>query len=434
MALLKDLWNFDQTLSQPLFYSEFSTLNDFYNISNATPEILKNLQIENLRKSYGNKAAYAQLNQFLQEMMGSNQGTEEDLFAKLVQGINKGLDEFRKNENKENPDWNKKGYYDELNGIIQEINMIVNQASGNEGIPAPSLDAIKKAVGYHKYSDFIAAKGQYLEDLGKWVMQRAGLAGFQTGAWQATDKFFGETSQASIIEDAMGLLLDGVEDFEKPLGNFITVKAKGYNKVKQHEKVGIDSALQDWVNSIKELNGATVLNGRVQIGSNVSSPAEFARLMRLIENNPSAEVDISVSLSDNLYQEIQKLTVNIQAKSNVERHLANAGNRSLYHMDPSDNYYNKWLAFSYTDPVINQTAVSNAEQNAQYPEFAAYVNYNLSKNINNTVYGRNEYYLTTEGFTDLATLMQQRGFYIRIADSTLSYMQFLANNFKTIYQ
>lgn len=434
MALLKDLWNFDQSLSQPLFYGSFKTLNDFYNTSGATPEILKNLQVEALRKAYGNKAAYAQLNQFLQEMMGSKQGTEEDLFAKLVQGINKGLDEFRKNANKENPEWNKKGYYDELDNIVQEINSIVDQASGEPGIPAPSLDAIKHAVGYHSYSDFIAAKGQYLEDIGKWVMQRAGLAGFQTGAWQATDMFFGETAQASIIEDAMGLLLDGVQDFEQPLGNFLTVKAKGYNQAKKPQQQAIDKKLQDWVNSVKELNGLTVLNGRVQIGSNISSPAEFARLVRLIENNPSADVAISISLSDNLYQEIQKMTVNIQAKSNVERHLANAGNRSLYHMDPSDGYYSKWLAFSNTDPVVNQTAVTDSEQNTQYEEFAAYVNYNLSKNINNTVYGRNEYYLTSEGFTDLATLMEQRGFYIRIANNTLSYMQFLANSFKTIYQ
>ena len=155
--------------------------------------------------------------------------------------------------------------------------------------------------------------------------------------------------------------------------------------------------------------------------------------MRLINNNPSKDVGISVSLSDNLYQEIQKLSVNIQAKSNIERHLANAGNRSLYHINNNDKYYNQLLSFSETKPVVDKTAVSEKEQNTPYEIFSAYVNYNLSKNINNTVYGRNEYYITMEGFTDLATLMEKRGFYIRIADAQLSYRQFLKNSFRTIY-
>ena len=433
MALLKDLWNFDQTLPQPLFYSKFSSLNSFYNMSQATPENLKNLQIKNLRQAYANKESFTQLNKFIQDLMGDKQGTEEDLFAKLVQGVNEGLDEFRKAENKQNPDWNKKNYYTKLDNIVEQINNVVNQATGEQGIPMPSIQAIKTAIGQHNYLDFKNEKAQYLEDLGKWIMLRAGLAGFQTGQWQAIDKFFGESSQTFLIEDAMGLLLENAETFEQPQDNFIQVQIQGYKQANQEGKAQANKQLQDWVNSIQELNGLQVAEGKVTIGSHISSAEEFAQLMRLIDNNPSADAGITISLSDNLYQQIQKVSVNIQAKSNIERHLANKGNRSLYSINPGDKYYSQLLNFSYTDPVTKYTAVTAKEQNTPYAEFSAYVNYCLSKDINNTVYGRNEYYLTLEGFTDLATLMEKRGFYIRIANSMLSYMQFLANSYHTIY-
>lgn len=435
MALLKDLWHFDQTQSPSLFYGSLNSLNEFYDTSQASPEILKQLQITGLKQAYANKgAAYQQLNNFLSQMLGSTQGTEEDLFAKLVQGINEGLEGFRSKENRINADWNKKEYYEKLDNIIIELNNLVNQVSGENGIPAPSLNGIKRAVGYHNFHDFIREKGEYLEQLGAWIMERAGLTGLATGAWQATDKFFGEESQKSIIEDAMGLLLDGTQQLNNSSNNFLTVSIRNYNKAGENAKAVMDKELQEWIDSIQELNGLKVLNGKVIVGTNISSTADFANLIRLINNNPIASIGLSVSLSDNLYQEIQKLSVNIQAKSNVERHLANKGKRSLYHINANDKYYSQLLRFSKTAPVKKKTAVTIEEQNTGYEEFVAYANYNLSKNILNTVYGRNEYYLTAEGFTDLATLMEKRNFYIRIENSVLSYQEFLKNSFRTIYQ
>ena len=157
-------------------------------------------------------------------------------------------------------------------------------------------------------------------------------------------------------------------------------------------------------------------------------------LISLVNNHPTANIKISVFLSEGLYKQIQELSVNIQAKSNTRRHLANLGKRSMYSVDFQDKYYNQLVKFSKMSPVRDKTAVSEEEQNAQYQEFAAYVNYNLSKDISKTVYGRNEYYLTTEGFADLATLMEKRDFFIKIKDITLSYQQFLLNKFQTAYE
>lgn len=434
MALLSELWHFDRTKSPMLFYGGLKDLNTFYNENNASPEILKAIQIQELKTAYANKGgAYAALNNFLQTMLGSTQGTEEDLFAKLVQGINEGLNGFKSKENRD-VGWTKASYYDKLDNIVKQIEQLANQAAGTEGIPAPSIDAVKHAVGYYDFNGFIQAKGQYLEDLGAWIMEMAGLTGFSTGSWQAVDKFFGEKAQSSIIEDAMGLLMDGTQHLKGGSSNFLSVQIQNYNKLNTAGKRQADAELQQWVNSISELNGAQVLNGRVKIGSDISTPEQFASAISLINNNASsAKANLSISLSDNLYQQIQKLSVNIQGKSNIERHLANKGNRSLYSIDPSDKYYSQLSLFSHMAPVTQETAVTAEEQNTPYKEFAAYVNYNLSKNINNTVYGRNEYYLTVEGFTDLATLMEKRNFYIRIKDSFLSYKQFLNNSFRTIY-
>lgn len=448
MGFLKDLWNFDQSKKPSLFYGKLSSLNNFYDVSKASPEILKEMQIRNLKAAYASKgASYEALNAFLKDLLGTTQGTEDDLFAKLTNGINKGLDEFRSAKNKENKNWIKENwtnqngkqvfnesgiYFNELEDIISQINSLVNSVSGEKGIPAPSLDLIKNAIRNHNKMDFINAKGQYLEDIGAWIMERAGLAGFTTGAWKAEDKFFGENFEASIIEDAMGLIIgDGSAFKNNTSGNFLQVKIQNYSKMRDGQKVTANKNLQDWVNSVKELNGASVLNGTVTIGSNISSADEFAKLMRLINNNPSANLSLSISLSSDLHKQIRDLSVNIQGKSNIERHLANNGNRSLYHM--SGGEYEKIAFFSKTYPVTSGSAVSSEEFNEKYKEFAAYANYNLSKNINNTVYGRNEFYITKEGFADLATLMEQRGFYIRIQDTALSYAQFLENSFRTIY-
>ena len=434
MAFLKDLWNFDPTTSPSLFYGSLSSLNEFYDTSLATPEILRSIQVEELRKIYKNKGlGYERLNEFLRTALGDTQGTENDLFAKLVNGINEGLDQFRNRENKINKNWNTIEYYNKLDDILSQITEIVNTASGGKGIPAPSLEPIKTAVGHWKYYDFIAAKGQYLEDLGAWIMEMAGLSGLSTGSWQAIDKFFDENAQKSLIEDAMGLVLGDSKEWKGSSNNFLQVQIQNYSKANPAKQQALNKELQNWINSIEGLNGAKVLDGKVTIGTNISSAEQFTKLIRLIENNPTSNIKISISLSENLYKTIQNLSVNIQAKSNVNRHLANAGNRSKYKMSFNDKYYNQLKRFSKMDPVVKQTAVTEKEQETAHEEFAAYVNYSLSKNINKTVYARNEFYLTKEGFTDLATLMEKRGFCIRIKNAVLSYKQFLENKFETAY-
>ena len=262
-------------------------------------------------------------------------------------------------------------------------------------------------------------------------MMRSGLAGFTTGAWKAEDKFFGENFEASIIEDAMGLLLNNQSFNNISSNNFLTLKIEGYKHKSPKNKQKADKNLQDWINSIKELNGAQVVNGEVKIGAGISSTQEFMDWMSLI-NNADPKLNLSISLSTGLYEQIRKLSVNIQGKSNIERHLANDGRRSLFRIKNSAEYQ-QLVDFSKTASVKMHSAVSEEEFNQEYEEFVAYANYNLSKNINSTVYARNEFYITKEGFSDLATLMEKRGFYIRLKDSMMSYNRFLKNNFETIY-
>ena len=206
--------------------------------------------------------------------------------------------------------------------------------------------------------------------------------------------------------------------------------------MQKEKKEEVNKELQSWLNSISELNGLKAAEGKVIVGTNISSVKDFMDLISLIgRHQGSAGIGLSINLSENLYSQIKNLSVNIQGKSNVERHLANTGKkskRSKYHIK-DDKYYDQLHKFSFMKPVRDKTAVTEEEQNTKYREFAAYANFSLSNNINNTVYGRNEYYITMEGFTDLATLMYQRGFYIRIKQSTLSYLEFLQNNFETIY-
>lgn len=437
--LIKDIWNFDKKKNPPLFYNKYNSLNEFFDIAKADPQTLKEIQTKELRLMYKTKGAgYEQLNKFLKDILGDKQGTEEDLFAILVNTINEGLDEWRK-ESRINKNWTEEKrsglYYHKLDDIISQINTAVDNASNESGgIPAPSLEAIKKAVGYHKKDDFIAAKGKYLEDLAAWILMRAGLVGFSTGAWQAQDKFFNEDSATSIIEDAMGFLVPANGNFSNnSKDNFLGVKIQNYSSMSKSNKQKVNRQLQEWVNSIEGLKGLKVANGEVQIGANISNINDFMNLTRLVENNSAkAKISLSLKFSSGLYEEIQKMSVNIQGKSNIERHLANAGNRSLYYV--SGDTYDKWVEFSKTAPVKNHSAVSQQEFNTKYKEFSAYANYNLSKNINRTVYARNEFYITKEGFADLATLMEKRDFCIRIKDTEMSYARFLLNGFKTIYE
>ena len=100
MALLREFWNFDQTKNPSLFYKKFESLNSFFESTKASPENLYNTQKQVLIAAYSGKEPYKQLNQFLKDVLGDKQGTEEDLFARLVKGINEGLDAFRSRENK----------------------------------------------------------------------------------------------------------------------------------------------------------------------------------------------------------------------------------------------------------------------------------------------------------------------------------------------
>lgn len=423
-------------MRRSLFYDDFISLNNFFDTSLATPANLLDIQKKTLYANYNQKDSYKHLNNFITQLLGDKQGTEEDLFARLVNGINEGLDQFRSNTKQINKNWaqERKQYYHKLDLIVKEIKDLVNKTAGTEGIDPPSIQPIIDAVANNEYQKFKDEKGKYLEDLGAWIIQMSGLEGFSTGAWQATDKFFGEKAQASIIEDVMGLLLDGTKKFTSSNKNFLELKIKRYKEANSTRKQELDKELQEWINSIKKLNGLNVLDGKVKIGTNIDSPENFAKLIRLVETNSStAKANFSIAFSDNLYQEIQKLSVNIQGKSNIRRHLVNDKTRSLYHIDFNDKYYHQLLLFSKTSPVIKHTAVSLKKQQTKYKEFAAYVNYNLSHNINNTVYGRNEFYLTKEGFTNLATLMEKRNFYIKIKDIALSYQEFLNNSFKTTY-
>ena len=423
-------------MRRSLFYDDFISLNNFFDTSLATPANLLDIQKKTLYANYNQKDSYKHLNNFITQLLGDKQGTEEDLFARLVNGINEGLDQFRSNTKQINKNWaqERKQYYHKLDLIVKEIKDLVNKTAGTEGIDPPSIQPIIDAVANNEYQKIKEEKGKYLEDLGAWIIQMSGLEGFSTGAWQATDKFFGEKAQASIIEDVMGLLLDGTKKFTSSNKNFLELKIKRYKEANSTRKQELDKELQEWINSIKKLNGLNVLDGKVKIGTNIDSPENFAKLIRLVETNSStAKANFSIAFSDNLYQEIQKLSVNIQGKSNIRRHLVNDKTRSLYHIDFNDKYYHQLLLFSKTSPVIKHTAVSLKKQQTKYKEFAAYVNYNLSHNINNTVYGRNEFYLTKEGFTNLATLMEKRNFYIKIKDIALSYQEFLNNSFKTTY-
>ena len=75
-------------------------------------------------------------------------------------------------------------------------------------------------------------------------MSRAGLMGATTGQWQAIDKFFGEQNQASLIEDAMGLLL---QDFKSnnTSNNFLQIQIQNYNTSSISKKQEMNRELQD---------------------------------------------------------------------------------------------------------------------------------------------------------------------------------------------
>lgn len=440
MGLLRDLWHFDQTLNPSLFYDKLAPLNDFFDNESASPEVLLKIQVDALKQSYYGKKAVEQLNKFLDSLIGeADKGTDRDLFAKLVQGINAGLNGWH-NKSRSLKDWNQKDRENTISNmekLVQELERVVMKVNPNNGIvSAPNISKLTNLLKNDSTNiwQYNSAKGQYLEDLGTWIVNMAGLNGLNTGNWKTMDSFFGENFNAQLIEDIQGLLINDKTPIQKSSSSFINLTVSNYNKMEKSNTAKVDSELQKWVNEVLKLNGVKVNNGKVNISSSISTAQDFANVMRLVnDGTSSANLSISVTLSEDIYKQIRNLGVNIQSKSNYKRHLMNNGNRQKYSMINAPEY-DLLRDFSTMEPVTKGTAVSNREFNSQYEEFAAYANLNLSKNILKTGYARNEFYLTTEGFSDLATLMQRRGFYIRIADSALSYRKFLNNSFNTIYE
>ncbi len=437
MAYLRQKWNFHKDLNPALFYNKYQNLNDFLedDSSKYSPEAFLSIQKNVLRASYNNKVPYKKLNEFLQQIRdeAKKQGIEEDLFANLVNGINAEL--MRAGGLSERKELNK--YKDSANEYLKKLIDIVNLVKGDGVVSQENIPKLDNLEALIKNKDFDTAnreKGVFLEEVGRWIVQEAGLTGFITGDWKAEDTFFNEDTENQLIEDIMGLCLpEQNNNFVNKGGISVAILGydkKGSAKLKQKQ----NKKLQNWVNSIQELNGKTVNEGEVNIATEISSVEEFVNLIRLIENNRnSANFKIVIKLDEKLYRNLQQLTVNIQSKSNADRHLTNNGKRALYSIPADDEYFLNWKKFSQSDVVKNREAVSEEEFTNEYEEFVAYTNYSLSKNLSNTIYGRNEFYLTKEGFLDLADLMDLKKFYIHIIKKKMSYKEFLENTFKTSY-
>lgn len=440
MGYLKDLWHFDQSLNPSLFYDKLAPLNNFFDNDSASPEIFLKIQVDALKEAYAGKKAVEQLNKFLDSLIGeANKGTDNDLFAKLVQGINNGLNGWH-NASNSLKDWNqneREATISNIENLVQELEKVVDNVNPNEGkVSAPDITRLINLLKNDSTRpwQYYRAKGQYLEDLGTWIVNKAGLNGLNTGSWKTMNSFFGENFNAQLIEDIQGLLLEDMTSIQKSSNSFINLSVIGYNKMNEQKQVAISDELQEWVSSVLKLNGTKMNKGKIDVSSSISTAQDFSNLMRLVNNKASsANLKITITLSEDIYKQIRNLGVNIQSKSNYKRHLMNNGNRQKYSMINAPEY-DLLKDFSTTEPVMNKTAVNEQEFNQQYKEFAAYANLNLSNNILKTGYARNEFYLTTEGFSDLATLMQRRGFYIRIANLTLSYKEFLNNSFNTMYE
>lgn len=436
MGYLKDLWNFEQGREKSIFYGRLKDLNKFFDNKQASPEVLLKMQVDALKQSYQGKKAVEQLNNFLNSLVGeAYKGTDNDLFAKLVKGINSGLNGWH-NASKSLKDWNqsdRETTISNIENLVQELEKVVANVNPNEGkVSAPDITKLTNLLKNDstKSWQYYQAKGQYLEDLGTWIVDKAGLNGLNTGSWKTMDSFFGEDFNAQLIEDIQGLLLEDMTPIQKSSNSFINLSIVKYNKMNEQEQAKVSRELQEWVDNILKLNGTKINKGKIDISSSISTAQDFSNLMRLINDKvSSANLNIIITLSEDIYKQIHNLGVNIQSKSNYKRHLMNKSNRQKYSMINATEY-NLLKDFSTT-----KAANDNRDEvfNKEYEEFVAYVNYNLSSNILKTGYARNDFYLTTEGFSDLATLMERRSFYIRIVDLTLSYRQFLNNSFNTIY-
>lgn len=437
-TLLRDIWNFDQSKNPSLFYGKLSDLNNFLSEVYSL-EQLKELQIQTLKRAYGKNKPYKQLNKFLKEIQKpKNIATDADLFSKLAKGVNAGLD--GNGVPKDINTWDSGAYLDNIKTILAELTTAIDKAANStDGIDPPSLDRLENFINGQSTELFKDIKGDFLEEIGTWVMVKAGLFGASTGAWVAKDKFFNEAQAQQVIEDVMGFLFDDAQIFTpKPsLSNswFLSYKITGYKYLSPEDKQIKNAELENWVKNIEQLNGLKVKNGQVIVTvDKLSSIQDFFNWVRIFQNHSNPNLKLTLKLGSGLYEELQKLSVNIQAKSNVGRHLTNNNKRSLYSINTKDKYYNQLVYFNSTKPVQERSAVSEQEYNQPLKIFAAYANFCLSKDIaKRTIYGRNQFYLTEEGFSDLSTLMSKRGFAVRISETAVSYQRFLENSYNTIY-
>jgi len=82
---------------------------------------------------------------------------------------------------------------------VQELEKVVDNVNPNEGkVSAPDITRLINLLKDDSTRpwQYYRAKGQYLEDLGTWIVNKAGLNGLNTGSWKTMDSFFGENFNA----------------------------------------------------------------------------------------------------------------------------------------------------------------------------------------------------------------------------------------------
>ena len=446
VQLLQEFWDLKNTkYEKDLFYGKYSLLNNFYGNEYSSQE-LYNLQRTCLIDAYKDKPAVKKINDFIKRTMNGKEGTDDDSFGKLVRGINEGLQGFSMDSEE-----GKQQYLDYINNLDTIINEI-KQLPGNRQIPFPDIKKLTKIASKNDFSqsEYVTAKGAYLEEVGQWIVQQAGLLGFETGSWYSKDSFFNEKSEKQMIEDIIGILR---EDIDKKLdltdeGRMIKVKIRNYDDLDTEQRAkarnALRSGVKEWMEKTKKMLVIKSKKGKggnyiqdteyVKIGldeKSFSKIGDFINALDMSNSITNGEFEVSIFLSDEFHKKLHDLGVNIQSKSNIERHLFNYDTeRSKFSIPNNQKYYSLLLKLNNSQAL--QYDEWKTKKDEPYQGFLMYTNYQLAKNLHNTVLGRNEFYLTSEGFADLPTLMANRGFYFRIQNISLSYNQFLENRFEIV--
>ena len=447
------LWHFQKEYAPILFYDTLNTLNGFFT-KDFTPQDMHNLQVKNLEEYYGKvDNGYTILNNFLRDIAKSFD-ISDNLFTHLIEGMNEGIHQFT--SDKKSPEYiqwhqlnnrnNKAEKYEKnLIDITKKIENIVRNLNPNNPLPAPSIqpviDAVKRGLSGRSVSkfrqDFIAAKGEYLEQLGIWIANMAGLTGMVTGNWYVIDESLKESQPLQLIMD--GMIIDEVNKQKsvtsvQPGEGLFKLKLTNYNKMNSKKKKSKSKTMEKWLNSIAELNGVSVSNGEVTINTAIGNFGDFFDLINIIDSSKPANLSVSVHLNEKFFKELQERVLGLQAKSNQERHLVNDSNRKVYHMSAYDKYLGQLKKFSQMKPVTEKTAVSQEEYDNDTEEntFHRYVNYTLSRNIAKTVYNKNQFYLYKGGFLSLPDLMRKEDLYVTTVDASISYAQFLDGKFNIV--